>query len=301
MSVRGGDLAGMIVPIRDWRRDPREDLARLQSEVSRDLDVPRRVRLRRERRRRHAPRGFGRAVCRSVHTCDPGPMRAPRRWRERAWREFLDRWTWDAIALASGPPPRNVSGSRVFQAGRCLQPRGKSDQGLTILPFQVFIRARHRLAWFTICLEVVESHMSIASSMDYRHADGRATRAHHELPPGVRAQASTSAHHAAPGGLEKPLQRLDTARFQGRRGSQIRLVGGAESGKGMVRGPIRIVLRRLHLTMYRYVRNQYGIELPHTASSGGGSSSAIRAASSFTPTRRLATTASSGRTSRSGR
>jgi serine O-acetyltransferase len=37
-----------------------------------------------------------------------------------------------------------------------------------------------------------------------------------------------------------------------------------ESGRGLVRGPIRIVLRRLHLMMYRYVRNQYGIELPHT-------------------------------------
>jgi len=37
-----------------------------------------------------------------------------------------------------------------------------------------------------------------------------------------------------------------------------------ESGRGLVRGPIRIVLRRLHLMMYRYVRNQYGIELPHS-------------------------------------
>jgi serine acetyltransferase len=37
-----------------------------------------------------------------------------------------------------------------------------------------------------------------------------------------------------------------------------------ESGRGLVRGPIKIVLRRLHLMLYRYVRNQYGIELPHT-------------------------------------
>ena len=39
----------------------------------------------------------------------------------------------------------------------------------------------------------------------------------------------------------------------------------AESGKGLVRGPIRSILRRLHLTMFRYVRNHYGIELPVTA------------------------------------
>jgi serine O-acetyltransferase len=37
-----------------------------------------------------------------------------------------------------------------------------------------------------------------------------------------------------------------------------------ESGHGLVRGPIKVVLRRLHLMMFRYVRNRYGIELPHT-------------------------------------
>jgi serine acetyltransferase len=37
-----------------------------------------------------------------------------------------------------------------------------------------------------------------------------------------------------------------------------------ESGHGLVRGPIRIALSRLHTIMYRYVRNRYGIELPHT-------------------------------------
>jgi serine O-acetyltransferase len=37
-----------------------------------------------------------------------------------------------------------------------------------------------------------------------------------------------------------------------------------ESGHGLVRGPVKVLLRRLHLTMYRYVRNQYGIEIPHT-------------------------------------
>jgi serine O-acetyltransferase len=37
-----------------------------------------------------------------------------------------------------------------------------------------------------------------------------------------------------------------------------------ESGHGLVRGPIKVLLRRLHLMMFRYVRNQYGIELPHT-------------------------------------
>jgi serine O-acetyltransferase len=36
------------------------------------------------------------------------------------------------------------------------------------------------------------------------------------------------------------------------------------SGHGLVRGPIGMLLRRLHLMMFRYVRNHYGIELPHT-------------------------------------
>ena len=31
------------------------------------------------------------------------------------------------------------------------------------------------------------------------------------------------------------------------------------------RGPLKMVLRRVHLAMYRYVRNHYGIELPVTA------------------------------------
>lgn len=35
-----------------------------------------------------------------------------------------------------------------------------------------------------------------------------------------------------------------------------------KSGYGLVRGPIRKVLSRLHLMMFRYVRNHYGIELP---------------------------------------
>jgi serine O-acetyltransferase len=38
-----------------------------------------------------------------------------------------------------------------------------------------------------------------------------------------------------------------------------------ESGHGFMRGPIAMALRRLHLLMFRYVRNHYGIELPHTA------------------------------------
>ena len=53
----------------------------------------------------------------------------------------------------------------------------------------------------------------------------------------------------------------------GFRGVAVHRVGAwveQESGRGLMRGPIRIVLRRLHLMMYRYVRNQYGIELPHT-------------------------------------
>jgi serine O-acetyltransferase len=37
-----------------------------------------------------------------------------------------------------------------------------------------------------------------------------------------------------------------------------------ESGRGFVRGPIRKALLRLHLMMFRYVRNHYGIELPLT-------------------------------------
>jgi serine O-acetyltransferase len=39
----------------------------------------------------------------------------------------------------------------------------------------------------------------------------------------------------------------------------------AESGRGFVRGPLKWLLRRMHLSMFRYVRNQYGIELPATA------------------------------------
>jgi serine O-acetyltransferase len=42
----------------------------------------------------------------------------------------------------------------------------------------------------------------------------------------------------------------------------------AESGRGVVRGPVRYVLGRLHLAMFRYVRNQYGIELPHKVKLG---------------------------------
>ena len=42
----------------------------------------------------------------------------------------------------------------------------------------------------------------------------------------------------------------------------------AESGKGIVRGPIKYILWRLHLAMYRYIRNHYGIELPHTTHVG---------------------------------
>src|SRR3954447_22800703 len=38
-----------------------------------------------------------------------------------------------------------------------------------------------------------------------------------------------------------------------------------ESGRGVVRGPVKWVLARLALSMFRYVRNHYGIELPHTA------------------------------------
>jgi serine O-acetyltransferase len=41
-----------------------------------------------------------------------------------------------------------------------------------------------------------------------------------------------------------------------------------ESGHGLVRGPIKLLLRRLHLMMFRYVRNHYGIEVPHTVSLG---------------------------------
>jgi serine O-acetyltransferase len=37
-----------------------------------------------------------------------------------------------------------------------------------------------------------------------------------------------------------------------------------ESGRGLVRGPIRMLLSRMYLMMFRYVRNHYGIELPHT-------------------------------------
>jgi serine O-acetyltransferase len=37
-----------------------------------------------------------------------------------------------------------------------------------------------------------------------------------------------------------------------------------ESGRGFVRGPIKFVLRRFHLMMFRYVRNHYGIEVPST-------------------------------------
>jgi serine O-acetyltransferase len=37
-----------------------------------------------------------------------------------------------------------------------------------------------------------------------------------------------------------------------------------ESGRGLVRGPIKFLLRRLHLMMFRYVRNHYGIEVPPT-------------------------------------
>jgi serine O-acetyltransferase len=39
----------------------------------------------------------------------------------------------------------------------------------------------------------------------------------------------------------------------------------AHSGRGLVRGPIAMALRRLYTTMFRYIRNRYGIELPHTA------------------------------------
>ena len=35
-----------------------------------------------------------------------------------------------------------------------------------------------------------------------------------------------------------------------------------QSGHGLVRGPLRRLLSRLHLMMFRYVRNHYGIELP---------------------------------------
>ena len=42
----------------------------------------------------------------------------------------------------------------------------------------------------------------------------------------------------------------------------------AESGHGIVRGPFAFLARRLHLSMFRYVRNQYGIELPGTATVG---------------------------------
>ena len=42
----------------------------------------------------------------------------------------------------------------------------------------------------------------------------------------------------------------------------------AESGRGVVRGPIKYLARRVHLAMFRYVRNQYGIELPLTANVG---------------------------------
>ena len=42
----------------------------------------------------------------------------------------------------------------------------------------------------------------------------------------------------------------------------------AESGRGIVRGPFKYLARRLHLAMFRYVRNQYGIELPVTATVG---------------------------------
>jgi len=40
----------------------------------------------------------------------------------------------------------------------------------------------------------------------------------------------------------------------------------SEAGHGLVRGPVRRVLQRLHLMMFRYARNRYGIELhPATA------------------------------------
>jgi serine O-acetyltransferase len=41
-----------------------------------------------------------------------------------------------------------------------------------------------------------------------------------------------------------------------------------ESGHGLVRGPIKLLARRMHVMMFRYVRNQYGIELPHTITLG---------------------------------
>jgi serine O-acetyltransferase len=41
-----------------------------------------------------------------------------------------------------------------------------------------------------------------------------------------------------------------------------------ESGRGLIRGPIRKLLFRLHLMMFRYVRNHYGIELPMEAAIG---------------------------------
>lgn len=42
----------------------------------------------------------------------------------------------------------------------------------------------------------------------------------------------------------------------------------SESGHGIIRGPFAYLARRLHLAMFRYVRNQYGIELPLSASLG---------------------------------
>ena len=48
--------------------------------------------------------------------------------------------------------------------------------------------------------------------------------------------------------------------------------------------PLRVVLRRVHTSLFRFVRNHYGVELPVTAGSAAGWSWATRRASSFTPT-----------------
>ncbi len=62
-----------------------------------------------------------------------------------------------------------------------------------------------------------------------------------------------------------------------------------------VRAPLSILYR----TMFRYVRNHYGIELPYSARLGKGVIIDIKAESSSTETRKLGTDASSAKVLRS--
>lgn len=121
-----------------------------------------------------------------------------------------------------------------------------------------------KAGWITICFLDVRGPMNIALPLETNMPNSRAGRLLVALVPRqcqrlvLQLRDDWQAHFldwTQPG-----FRAIATHRF----GSWVQ----AESGKGIVRGPIKYILRRLHLAMYRYVRNHYGIELPLTTQVG---------------------------------